>query len=280
MKFYEDSKTSTYLQQFDSLRELVKFTKEAPVASAFAGKSYLASAKTSDPKWSGTKTLEDAYDLLEHGCPDLAKKITTALKVKVSTTQAKQLRKTVNDVCGFQANVPLFMVGVPTNMIQTKRVQQKQKVVTVIKPISASAAIKPQEIIDNGVACLQVVDAIEKAGYRVNLYLVEASKSGGRTCGMLVKVKSANERMSVSKMAFCMAHPAMLRRISFAWLERFKHVTSDFTWGYGHPVRDWDVEQMLKNAGIKDAYVLKSSLVKGVQQVKTAEEMVEKMGLK
>ena len=81
----------------------------------------------------GTHSMEEARELLLHGWDDGAKQLKDKLDAKVNVNNTGYKNKTIYDVAGFQCSVPRYLQGVPTNMINNKRVVQKKKVVNITK---------------------------------------------------------------------------------------------------------------------------------------------------
>ena len=126
-------------------------------------------------------------------------------------------------------------------MVRQVRQPVKQKVLTVNYNISFPFSTSGDTIIEKAVDCLSYVKKLEDTGTRVNLnvYLVTKEPySGNLIFGYVVPVKKSSERFSVSKMAFTLCHPSMLRRIMFACIERDADMTEDFVYGHGSPVKD------------------------------------------
>lgn len=231
---------------------------------------------TYDPSWIGTKTWEEAVELARHGWDEVAKDMTAKLKVALKNTKADEVVKNVLDVCGYQANVPMYLVGVPTNMIRQNRVRQKAKVVNVIKPMGATANVSRKQYVNAGVECMRIVSALEKKGYAVNLYIASASHVGSGYATFMVKLKSSNERLNVSKLAFFLASPSVHRRFNFSLIQ--KHVShGGSVGGTQDPWTARDMMKVIEDAGIVGkSYTLDSSLGQGFTG-KSAEDMVDSM---
>lgn len=120
---------------------------------------------------------------------------------------------------------------------------QKGKIITIVCSISFSAAISPETIIQRGAMICAFVDAIEYAGYRAEIICNDASsKSVSYRDGfdkergwfeVDVTIKKANQALNRIELAFCLAHPAMLRRILFSVAEI--EGWSDYATDYGYP---------------------------------------------
>lgn len=120
---------------------------------------------------------------------------------------------------------------------------QQGKIITIVCSISFSASISPETIIQRGAMICAFVDAIEYAGYRAEIICNDASsKSSYNRDGsnndsgwfeVDVTIKKANQALNKIELAFCLAHPAMLRRILFSVAEIEEW--SDYARNYGYP---------------------------------------------
>lgn len=220
---------------YKSIHEFEKFINETPLNDVFRWEE-LSSTRTDIKEWSGTRDFDEAKDLMKHGADDLSEKINNMFKVKVKEMEQTTVRRAQYDVAGFQCSVPRYLQGVPTSMINQKNVSKKQKVVTLNKDMSYSRSWSSEEIIEESAKSLAIIKKVEQMGYRVNLNMCFVSKTGKQKAGLKIRVKNANERLNVSKMAFVMAHPSMIRRMIFRWIEVNPDITDNSYRGtYGAP---------------------------------------------
>jgi hypothetical protein len=210
------------------------------------------SSNKKDSSFSGTASFEEAYGLLHHGDPIISKKLTTAID-HIRKNQMQNTKKLVPtyDVCGYQASVPRYLQGMPTSMINSKKVATQKPVIHLVKSISYSAYESTESILQNSIKALEIVAKLEAQGYRVSLDILWSVYSYKTTVGFSVKIKTPDERLNIAKMGFPIAHPSMLRRIGFRWLETTPLVDkNDFARGYGMPVGGKaEIEEFLSKAG-------------------------------
>lgn len=231
------------LVEFNSIEEFHKYISETPVNNAFERWEKLShSTSAGFIKFSGTKSFEEAVSILKNGDKDIAKKLTQRIKAKSIGVGTTKKTVTTYDVCGYQASVPRYLQGVPTNMINKRIVVQKQKVIVINKDISYGSAVTKEQIIDESVKAFEIVKKIEEQGVRVVLNIIGGSISDDKSIVYKLRVKNANERLNVSKMAFVMCNPSMLRRLGFRFIEVYPEVTESFVSGYGTPLRDGNKE--------------------------------------
>lgn len=229
---------ATYTKEFRSIGEFRKYINETPVNISFSTREK-RSSKT-DPSrtiWTKTPNYEAAEDLMINGWDEMATKLNDKIKVKQVYANMATKRRNVPGVAGFAPIVPLYIAGVPQNMLQQIRVKCKSKIVTIDKSISYSCVVSSDKIVEESVKALQVVQQLEASGYRVNLNIVWCVSAGYDTVALKVRIKNANEKLNISKVAFPLVHPSMLRRICFRFLEVFPNVNRYFCDGYGSPMR-------------------------------------------
>ena len=245
----ETKHNKTVIREFTSVNEFENYITTSPLNEVFRWET-LSSVKGTQ-SFTQTKSYEEATSLFKNGWDSMAQNITHQLNVKKCQTLDTHVQKVMFDVVGFQASVPRYLQGIPTNMVNKKLVPIKQKVITLNKDISYNAMTSTQDIIDASIQTLQLIKKIEAQGIRVNLNLVFGVKANGNTEVVKIRLKSANERLNISKLAFPLVHPSMLRRLLFRYIEVAPTVTKGFKWGYGYPL---DGSQL--KAYCKDEYVL------------------------
>ena len=242
-------KNTSYIREFDSLNEFESYITNTPLNETFRWQKL--SSTNGSYSFTQTQSYEEATKLLKDGWSSMAQEITKKLNVIKNQVVNEHVQKILYDVVGFQASVPRYLQGIPTSMVNKKLVPVKQKVITLDKDISYNAGIKTEQIIEASIQTLQLIKKIEAQGIRVNLNLIWGVAAGDTKEVAKVRLKSANERLNISKLSFPLVHPSMLRRLCFRYLEVAPTVTKSYTWGYGAPL---DGSQL--KTYCKDEYVL------------------------
>lgn len=259
---------TTYIREFDSLSEFYDYIISTPWNDAF--KDTKARSSINAPKsFSGTSSFEEAVGLFKNGWHEEAAKLTQKLNALKNTVQPTTKPKPTYSVQGFQCSVPRYLQGLPDSMINKKNVPVKQKVVTLTKEICYSAAISKETIENESVKALLIVQKLEAQGLRCNLNVIFASEKGNTREIMKVRIKSANERLNVSKQAFPLVHPSMLRRLILRYVEVAPTVTSYFTWGHGMPSDEITVRRFLG----KDEYLIPRFIKMDVKDINSAADI-------
>lgn len=205
------------IYEFDSMSDYIKTITTHKNPKCTGGHS----DGTWDTKWFGTKTFDEAVRLATEGWTECAERLNKNYNVAVKQESDKYF-KTFLSQAGYQAIVPLWLNGCPNNMMNRKMEVKKQKVLTIVKSVGFRADASAKQIEEESLKTLVLVNMLEKKGYRVNLYTMNAFRIGyGRPYFVRVKIKSANERLNISKLAFPLVHPSMLRRLNFKFREVF-----------------------------------------------------------
>ena len=238
-----------YVREFSSLNDFETYITNTPLNDTFRW-AKLASVSGSE-EFTGTHSYEQAVEMFKNGWESKAEELTKKLKVIQNQVIDAQVQKVLFDVVGFQASVPRYLQGIPTNMVNKKLVPIKQKIVTINKDISYNCGVTTEQIVEASIQTLQLVKRIEAQGIRVNLNLIWGVKASGSNEIVKIRLKSANERVNISKLAFPLVHPSMLRRLCFRYLEVAPTITHGYLYGYGSPL---DGSQL--KTYCKDEYVL------------------------
>lgn len=260
----------TEVVEYDSLHEFYEYLIHTPFNDAFCWAKH--SSVDGDYYFTKTRDFSEAVELFKNGWSDMATKLVQKLKVIESKTEPTMKPKNVLGVCGYQAIVPLYLQGVPNNMMSKKMVPVKQKVITLNKSIDYNSGVSANQIIDESIKAMQIIKKLEAQGYRCNLNIVLGTSSGWgkneKQFIIKVRIKSANEKMNVSKLAFPLVHPSMLRRLFFRFIEVYPNVTEDFVHGYGSPAKS----SQLRNV-FKGEYLLPNFIKKDVNAINSIDDL-------
>ena len=255
----------TEVIEYDSLKEFYDYLCKTPFNDAFRWANH--ASVNGDYYFTQTNSFDEAVELFKNGWSDMATKLVQKLKVVENKTELTMKPKNVLSVAGYQAIVPLYLQGVPNNMVTKKMTLVKQKVITLNKSIDYSAGVNTDKIIEESIKAMQIIKKIEAQGYRCNLNIVIGSSKEKRFI-VKIRVKSANEKMNVSKLAFPLVHPSMLRRLFFRFIEVYPNVTKSFVSGYGSPATSSEMREIFKGE-----YLLPNFIKKDVDKIKGIEDL-------
>lgn len=236
-KFVRYNKEGKPYFSFNTLHELSDLI-ELSVKDGYATNIYShyndrQSLKIDNRNFQGTKTMSEAIAYLRSGWDYGTQKLITEMKVMSN----KKSMKLDYSVVGGQVSVPRMLQGLPTNMIRTNMVEKPAKIIDVYKSAGYPGLYTESEIIRYSAKALQIVEALESKGYRVNLYIVKLNKRNGEEMFTMVKVKNSSERLNIRKAAFCLANPAFQRRILWRLTEMCDWIKDrEWKFSYGSPV--------------------------------------------
>lgn len=239
---YNETKTERgqeYDWTFDSWFEFVEFGKNRKKSS----NSHESSRNVGNDHFTGTNNFQEAVELAENGWADGRKKITglsNALLNKV--TQLIQREEIRFDVTGNDFDIALVNQGVPECWMRFENTEVQSgtghKVVRMSYNCAASAGISTEVITARGAAACALIEALEYAGFRVEVTLYQSVDSRHVTPKPYYTIKTllkpADQQLDIDKLAFAIMHPSTLRRFMFAVEESSEQFFKD-TSCYGHP---------------------------------------------
>jgi hypothetical protein len=194
------------------------------------------SSRASKSDWYGNVSWEEAKILASNGWIEGLQEI-KKISVELSEIIANKIVRYepeygvgggVVDVGAFLSNSPeYFMMKNPTEK------EQVGKIITIVCSVSFSAAIDSKVIIQRGAMVCALADAIEMSGFRCEIIANETSTSKSGKLEIDVTLKNAQQSLNIIELAFCLAHPAMLRRFMFSVAEL--EGWADYAYCYGTP---------------------------------------------
>jgi hypothetical protein len=236
---------------YENIQDLVQWIKSAPLMGGHAPEDYSTMRETHDSFY-GKYTYTEALEKLEHGDYELADKIEKIPEQTMLTQKVMQSFK--NDVYGFMPNVPHAIMGLPNSMINIRqhRIKGNNKIIDLVLDADASCGVSSESYAKVAKIFLDVVDALEKQGYRLNLYWAlntDFDRSSSKCC-WIMKLKDSTEPFNKYKCAFPLGSVSMFRRIGFRLIETLPsgNGIKDQQSGYGRPGRT--PEQMIRE-GLK-----------------------------
>lgn len=123
---------------------------------------------------------------------------------------------------GSEVDVGRFLQGVPECMVEYehRRVSKVGTVVTLCASLSVSSAVSTDTMVKRGAAVVGLATALERCGHATEIYAsVDISQNyrdpSGKHAAVRVLVKGAHDEIDPSRLAFALAHPAMLRQLAF-----------------------------------------------------------------
>jgi hypothetical protein len=204
-------------------------------------------------QWSGRLTWEEAKQMAISGWRDGMNEIEKYRAQILPIIAENVLRpQQIYAIAGYNVDVGSFLANEPECFIAREYEEKNYpgRIYKIVCSISFSAAIKPETIIQRGAMICALIDAIEFAGHRAEVICNDAMSAGdygeyrqgkNKERGWFetsVTVKKSTQPLEMTDLAFCLAHPAMLRKIMFSVCEL--NGWSDFANNYGYPAEATD----------------------------------------
>lgn len=197
--------------------------------------------RVSSGQWDGAETFEEAIDYAENGWPKGREKMAEGLRCAstISVYQSQQM-----DVAGAYPIIPIALAGDPCSMMDLgAQTIASRPIVRLRVDMAAPYTISGDAIINNGVAILSMVDAMEVAGYSVEISLTCSARGKGKPTDHVdytwsTVFKRAGEPMDVDRCAFALVNPAVMRRMYLALMDSHRALRqAGFGAEYGWPCR-------------------------------------------
>ena len=229
-----------HLYIYDNVGDFVEWLRKTPQTRK--GKEYSCSTRTSDytTSFAGTESFEAAQELLDNGDAKLSRMIMEqAVNIKAkSNTGYMRSSGIVSNPQGFVPNIGAYLTGHPNNMVNIRQTFKPMcKVLTIVYNIAVNSFTATNQMISAASKIACAISTLEAKGYRINVYICTyvknfKSKASDNAVGFVMKIKDAGKPLDTLRIAYPLAHPSMLRRHGFAFLER-----ADFKLpsGYGTP---------------------------------------------
>lgn len=224
-----NSKRASHKYTFESLRDFATWLDNAPRTWRLSS-STLLDAEHSKHSWALGCDYPQAVKYAANGWLEGAQRPQRALARIAPRQPAKRLR---NDYSGFRPHVPRYCAGAPNCMVSKGNTSGSKPVLHIYVSISTSWRTDAECMANYCIAIAQYVRQLELAGTRCAVYMVSALLYHYARQSFQINVKGADQPLDLSVLAFAIGHPAMLRRLIFAAIERGE---AKEQMGYGTPM--------------------------------------------
>lgn len=220
--------------KFNSLREFIDYAEANPVDNRGS------SDKESSEFAGGTASLAEAVGMARNGWdavrPDVDKMLAT-IKESFGERFAKVNRTKVG-IAGGAVHMGRFIAGRPDHMVGFHRMPSTRhgKVVRLLVDYGANAGVSAENMRKRGCTLTVLVDALATLGLSVELWTETTVQMGTKSHTTLIKLHDSREPLDINDMMFALAHPSMLRRLTFSVRERAMTMATCRSHGYGGSV--------------------------------------------
>ena len=228
VKVRKDRSVTVNVETYSSAQDVVADCRSRKITDS----CFDDQEKEHNRSFTGVADYQEALDLLKNGYQPTVEAMQKSLKVNVGTNVKRV--KFENNVYGFAPVVPLALKGVPNSMVNMTMRQIKLKVIDVYYDMTISCGTSTSTIIANGQKVLGAIIALERQGYRFNLYAVQTYYRNNDADMLCVKVKSSDRPIDLKRISFPLTHPAFFRVIGFDWYS--KCPVAKYRGGYGRAI--------------------------------------------
>ena len=202
----------------------------------WSGKTYRrASHRIGDKnyKYSRTSTFQDAMDLARYGWAEGVSKIQQFEKLDLPTHETFMQNydiQTAYSVAGGSVNIGRYLAGMPDCMRHMRMINNHalpSRVQKIIIISNSSGRVLADDILKYGYKIYQIIEALEMANIQTDITLAYSAKNYNTEqisdyCfyETYIKIKKAEDVLCPEKILFCVAHPAMFRRLVLSENER------------------------------------------------------------
>lgn len=232
---------------YNSTKEMVDDLEAKQPKQAWQGRCVSDYNSKQRNEWAGC-SWEQAVNMMKDGDVEGAALIREAGKISVPKTGGQPVTRL--SVRGCLPSVPNYLRGVPTNMIDVKREPRKQPVINLYLNCIISASVSRKDAAEAARKIAGVVKLVEVKGVRVNIFSGMINIFGGTAFSCWTKIKDSSAPLNLVNIAFALTHPAFLRRICFAWIERYSE-KYDSGYGWVRSFKQLEQEAGLKYEGVK-----------------------------
>ena len=227
---FDGRRVNTVCEIYDSPMELLEVCKSRK--NNFAPRHDYFGNATGDKSWNDFESCVDMWDSLTNGTSN-TKLINEVSKNTTRMDRVDYTKRTqfFNNVQGFAPVVPLAIMGVPTNMMDTRTVKMKNKVLNLVWDCALPSYAKPAEVRAVATEVLKQVVGLELSGYRVRLTAVSTFCNDGRSYALGLVIKRENEPMNLKRILFPTTSSAFCRGVAFGWYTRLPG--AEEFWGFG-----------------------------------------------
>lgn len=234
-----------HLRQLDSISEMIDAMQHASEQQEQSGLR-AASLKIDEWRWSDTKTMDEALELARYGWEEGRQHLRQAVG-RIALDQLVGRRPIVEsrlDFAGDEVDIGAYLHGEPEHMVDYQvRQDTHGKQVMMYVNTSMASRVSSERIMQRGGALYAAIEALRTEGYSLGLTMVDSTQNNSFShyAEYQIPVVQPGEYLDIDTAAFCLAHPAFLRRGVFALNE---HESNDLRYsmgfmagqGYGEPI--------------------------------------------
>lgn len=222
------------------------------------GKLEGCSVTNKDGKWSGTRTYEQALELLLNGDAVTVSKM-KKLEFNIKPAEINSYNYRLVDDPADLFDIGQVVAGIPECYLQNEPAAQR-RCVSILFNNTVSARITAEQYMEAGKKAYEFISSLELNGIDVELSVLSATwqkspTSEARCTGAVFnRIKEFGKIIDPERLWYCLVNPSYLRRIIFALMERTpveyrKQMQYHAGGNYGVPFNRREVLALLESEG-------------------------------
>jgi len=203
------------VDRFASLWEMTRYVENNPHTGYSSNKadSWVDGGRTAN--------LADAVRTADEGWTEVRPQIDKTLAEVQEQVGARmeKVSRTVVGLAGGAVDMGRFLAGRPDCMVGFRRVPSARhgRIVRIVYDYGANSRVSAAEMLRRGAIVAVLVDTLATLGLSVELVGETTVKIGREdTHTTLVNLHNATDPLDINALAYAIAHPSMLRRLTFA----------------------------------------------------------------
>ncbi len=245
----DDYTYKLYKVRFNSLTSLYDILKSNPPVNGNVFREL--SSVTGDYDFAGKPYPDAVEDLVGTIDPGYEEFLKLQSDLNSATKGAVHKYQLVRTVAGGHLSIPAYSSGAPLCYETEERIS-KPKFVKIHVSLSYYWGTSKRQVLNRAIIITNILRALEKAGYSVDLNTFEMSSCSNEIIYFVVQIKKPGERLNMSRLYKTLCHVEFLRRLLFRVLE-LTNVECSWGHGYGSTCDESMVRKVLK-AGKNDIF--------------------------
>lgn len=191
----DDKLINVIMETYNSPSEVLNMSNSRKQIRGDFDRDDINSSRTGIENWA---TVEDY-------CRNGWKESTQEFNETINDIKQVQSEKRIsfkNDIQGYMPIVPLTIIGVPNNMVNSHYKEIKTKCIKVIYNVNYGAMVRAETIKKNSKKLLSVLYGLELQGYRIELYVCYFVGNGKKFNNMTIRIKEANQPFAMERMMY------------------------------------------------------------------------------
>lgn len=230
-----------YQVRFNNLEELYEYLKSNPDLNRKV--FHQLASESNDADFAGKPYEEAVEDLVGDVDPGYEEFLSLQRDLNNALMGDTHRYRIVRTVAGGRVNNVAYAKGDPY-CYETEEKIQKPKFIRIHVSLSYYCGTTKKQVLHRAIIITNILKALEKAGYNVDLNTYELSTQYKEVIYLVVQIKRFGERLNMSALYKTLCHVEFLRRILFRVLETLD-VRENWGRGYGRTASESFVRQAL-----------------------------------